>query len=297
MHDERFADDEQDDRSSPEAASPAGGPSGDSLPGESQPSSAPEEPANGAPLDEDSGWIEPARTEATRKRTPREFIDKKGSSKTGPHPAAHEPTDESLFLRYQQGDDTAFVAIYERYKTNIYAYCAHVLLSVGLPRELVEDTFQDVFLRLAQYRQTFTGGEFKAWIFTVTRHSCLSSKKKAFHHRATTETVGDGENFENNVSSEVRAAFTRIDDPLDRMSRAEQTDLLMKAIAKLPEEFREALLMSEYEGLTYEEIGMITGTSLSTIRIRIFRAKARLRKMLLPIIGNEADSLTQEKEF
>src|SRR5205085_8589540 len=133
-------------------------------------------------------------------------IDKKAASaakRIAAQPGG-EATDEALFLRYQAGDDAAFVAIYERYKTSIYAYCAQVILSVGLPRELVEDTFQDVFLRLTQYRQTFTGGEFKAWIFTVTRHSCLSSKKKAFHQRSTMENAGDGENFEESVSSEVR---------------------------------------------------------------------------------------------
>ena len=51
--------------------------------------------------------------------------------------------------------------------------------------------------------------------------------------------------------------------------------------------YREALLLSEYEGLTYEEIGNLTGTSLSTIRIRVFRAKKRLRKVLSPIMGKE----------
>lgn len=281
MHEDRFAESEP-----PEDASPTGSNAGVPAAGQSPPEI---EPAD------DAAWIESAREAALKRRVPREFIDKKGKHHAGRAGdqvyGVGEHSDEALFLRYQQGDDTAFVLIYDRYKTSIYAYCAQVLLSVGLPRELVEDTFQDVFLRLAQYRQTFTGGEFKAWIFTVTRHSCLSSKKKAFHHRSTTENVGDGENFEEDISSDIRAAFTRSDDPLERMSRAEQTELLLKAIGQLPEEFREALLMSEYEGLTYDEIGRITGTSLSTIRIRIFRAKARLRKMLLPIIGDEADRL------
>jgi DNA-directed RNA polymerase specialized sigma24 family protein len=52
--------------------------------------------------------------------------------------------------------------------------------------------------------------------------------------------------------------------------------------------------MSDYEGLTYDEIGRITGTSLSTIRIRVYRAKARLRKMLLPIIGDDVDNFVED---
>jgi RNA polymerase sigma-70 factor (ECF subfamily) len=92
------------------------------------------------------------------------------------------------------------------------------------------------------------------------------------------------------VGMEVRKAFSITDDPLERMSQREQTDLLLRAIEALPETYREALLLSEYEGLTYDEIGKLTGTSLSTIRIRIFRAKARLRKALLPIIGDQVDN-------
>jgi RNA polymerase sigma-70 factor (ECF subfamily) len=217
------------------------------------------------------------------------FIDKPRPRPTlaaGPD-TEEEQSDETLFLRYQQGDDESFFFIYERYKTSIYAYCAQVLFSVGLPRETVEDAFQDVFLRLVQYRHTFNGGDFRPWIFTVTRHSCLSAKKRGFRDNDGVEHAGDGVNLEG-ASDDVRMAFSFNDDPLERMSNEEQTGLLLAAISKLPDEFREALILSEYEGLTYEEIGHMMGVSLSTIRIRIFRAKARLRKMLLPVIGDAA---------
>jgi RNA polymerase sigma-70 factor, ECF subfamily len=204
-------------------------------------------------------------------------------------------SDEALFIRYQSGDQRAFMRIYERYKSAVYGYCARAILSVGLDSTHVEDAFQEVFLRVAQYQHTFTGGEFKAWIFTVTRHQCLSTKKKSMQHRVSMENVGDAENLDEHVSSEARAALSMEDDPLERMSKNEQTDLLLKAIAELPESYREALIMSDYEGLTYDEIGKITGTSLSTIRIRIFRAKARLRKALLPIIGDDVVGLDTTK--
>jgi RNA polymerase sigma-70 factor (ECF subfamily) len=138
-----------------------------------------------------------------------------------------------------------------------------------------------------QYRHTFNGGDFRPWIFTVTRHSCLSAKKRGFRDNDGVEHAGDGVNLEG-ASDDVRLAFSFKDDPLERMSAEEQTGLLLAAIAKLPDEFREALILSEYEGLSYEEIGRMMGVSLSTIRIRIFRAKARLRKMLLPVIGDAA---------
>ena len=239
-------------------------------------------------------WMEEAQSEASRRKGSgqQRRLPKVASGRVPASGAKLEGvSDESLFRQYQEGDEQAFFVIYERYKESIYAYCAHALLSAGLSRETVEDTFQDVFLRLVQYRHTFTGGDFEPWIFTVTRHSCLSIKRRSLRQHYTMDSIGDGVNFDEDTPAEIREAFSMHDDPLERMSQEEQTGLLLAAIARLPEEFREALLLSEYEGMTYDEIGHLVGASLSTIRIRIFRAKARLRKMLLPVLGDENKKL------
>lgn len=195
--------------------------------------------------------------------------------------------DEEYFRKYQDGDDKAFFILYERYRASVYSYCARVLLSAGLTEELVEDTFQEIFLRVSQYRNSFRHGEFRAWIFTVTRNTCLSSKKRGLRNLHSTNGSIDPDLVSEDEALERGAHFSRGDDPLEQLSAKEQTDLLLKAIAELPETYREALMLSEYEGLTYEEIGKLTGTSLSTIRIRVFRAKKRLRKVLYPILGAE----------
>ncbi len=207
-----------------------------------------------------------------------EFIEKKGDS---------AENDEDCFFKYQKGDDPAFFILYERYKASVYSYCAKVLLSAGLSEELVEDTFQEVFLRVSQYRHTFVSGEFRAWIFTVTRNTCLSSKKRGLRNNLSTGTLIDPDNVTDDEALSGQTMIRRSEDPLEILTQKEQTNLLLAAIAELPETYREALILSEYEGLTYEEIGKLTGTSLSTIRIRVFRAKKRLRKVLRPILGKE----------
>jgi RNA polymerase sigma-70 factor (ECF subfamily) len=195
--------------------------------------------------------------------------------------------DEDCFFRYQKGEDQAFFILYERYKSSVYSYCAKVLLSAGLSEELVEDTFQEVFLRVSQYRHTFISGEFRAWIFTVTRNTCLSSKKRGLRNHLSAGQAVDPDSFSEDEALEGASSIQRTDDPLELLTQKEQTDLLLAAIAELPETYREALMLSEYEGLTYDEIGKMTGTSLSTIRIRVFRAKKRLRKVLRPIMGKD----------
>lgn len=193
--------------------------------------------------------------------------------------------DEDLFYRYQGGDERAFFILYERYKASVYTYCAKVLLSAGLDQNIVQDTYQEVFLRVSQYRNTFRQGEFRAWIFTITRNTCLSWKKRGLKNLIST---GQGLDPEHLTEEQALASPTHVhrsQDPLETLTLKEQTDLLLKAIAELPETYREALMLCEYEGLTYDEIGKLTGTSLSTIRIRVFRAKKRLRKVLGPVLG------------
>jgi RNA polymerase sigma-70 factor (ECF subfamily) len=252
---------------------------------------------NGTSLEQDIGARSEERT-SPRKRTADtgrskrssvvarsftdEFID---SSAGGPH------SDEELFYRYQDGDDKAFHALYQRYKTSVYSYCSKVLLSVGLPEEIVEDTYQEVFLRVSQYRNTFKQGEFRAWIFTITRNTCLSWKKRGLRTAVASNGAYDPDKLSEEQALASPSHISRSEDPLEALTLKEQTDLLLKAIAELPETYREALMLCEYEGLTYEEIGRLTGTSLSTIRIRVFRAKKRLRKVLTPILG--ADTIAQ----
>jgi RNA polymerase sigma-70 factor (ECF subfamily) len=207
-----------------------------------------------------------------------EFIDSKAG---GPD------SDEELFFRYQQGDEQAFFSIYQRYKGSVFAYCTKVMLSAGLQQDLVQDTYQEVFLRVSQYRNTFKHGEFRAWIFTITRNTCLSWKKRGLKHVVSSSGPFDADHINEEEALDAPTGIQRSDNPLEVLTKKEQTDLLLKAIAELPDTYREALMLCEYEGLTYEEIGRLTGTSLSTIRIRVFRAKKRLRKVLRPMLGGE----------
>lgn len=241
---------------------------------------------DGRSADADAYLLNHANREASRRKNElpeqgskpfagKQFIDR--SIAAGPNGL----TDEQLFQQYQNGNEDAFFTIYERYKSSIYAYCAHVLFGVGFSRETVEDTFQEIFLRLIQYRHTFSGGDFKPWIFTVTRHACLTVKRETFRDRPASDVHDLGKDSDGDDS---RQAISPNEDPLEMMTKSEQIALLIAAIAKLPDEFRQALVLSEYEELSYDEISKILGVSMSTVRIRIFRAKAKLRKMLLPVL-------------
>jgi len=67
--------------------------------------------------------------------------------------------------------------------------------------------------------------------------------------------------------------------------KKELLELITKAMETLPEDYKEAFVLREYEGLSYQEIADLTETSLSTVKIRIFRAKQKIREILAPYVA------------
>lgn len=168
--------------------------------------------------------------------------------------------DEELMDRFKEGQENAFVELYKRYNRRVYAYCLKMVHS----RELAEDVFQEVFVRVAKKRHHFKQGNFAAWLFAIARNLCLNALRDNVEHVSIDEVQESlhvsSESTEFEISSEI----------------------LRKAIDQLPNDLREALVLRVYDGFSYNEISEITDTKLATVKVRIFRAKQRLHEILSP---------------
>jgi RNA polymerase sigma-70 factor, ECF subfamily len=102
------------------------------------------------------------------------------------------------------------------------------------------------------------------FLLTIARNLCLNAKRD----RKPTVTVED-----------VEAALA-----VPGQEQREFTQLVTMALEMLPDDYREVFVLREYEGLTYAEIADIIDTSLPTVKVRIFRAKQRLRQILTPYL-------------
>ncbi|MDX1420008.1 MAG: sigma-70 family RNA polymerase sigma factor, partial [Rubricoccaceae bacterium] len=86
------------------------------------------------------------------------------------------PPDHALIEAFQRGDEFAFVALYNRHKGAVYAFCAKMLLD----REAAEDVMQEAFVRVYENRQRLLStGSFKAYLFTIARNQCLNTLRRA----------------------------------------------------------------------------------------------------------------------
>lgn len=175
-------------------------------------------------------------------------------------------SDRALIEAFQGGDEFAFVALYNRYKGPVYAFCAKMLLD----RAAAQDVMQEAFVRVYENRQRLlNAGSFKAYLFTIARNQCLNTLRRSGRHTALTDDS---------------AALTTSETPFGHLLKAEQIDLVNRFLAELSPEYREVLVLREYQNLSYEEIAAVTRNTVSSVKSRLFKARRKLGAFLRPWI-------------
>jgi RNA polymerase sigma-70 factor, ECF subfamily len=161
-----------------------------------------------------------------------------------------------------------FDALYASYDRRVFAYCIYV---VG-DQDLANDVYQEVFIKAYQALHTLREEAKEAhWLFRIARNECLNAMKS--RQRSEKRHISLDHAPEAGMHS-------------DGMAARDAHEHLRRAINKLPTEYREALLLAEFEGFSLREIADITGASLSNVKVRIHRAKQKLHTLLEPILND-----------
>ncbi len=176
---------------------------------------------------------------------------------------AIESSDEALMLAYAAGDVVAFEQLYARHRGRLY----HYLLRQLRDNALADEAFQDTWQRVIAARASWTpGAGFAAWLYTIAHHR-LGDHWRSLKHRPAAP-----------ADSEERTARVADPDTPERvLSEFERRRQLQLALAGLPPEQREVLLLRLEQELTLEEIGEITGVGRETVKSRLRYAMDKLR--------------------
>jgi RNA polymerase sigma-70 factor (ECF subfamily) len=127
-------------------------------------------------------------------------------------------------------------------------------------QNVAEDLVHDVFVRMIRYKHTYTAGDsFDAWMYRIARNALADQTKK---HRL--ESPAEGFEFD--------AVESNRPDPFETYAKQQDLALLHRAMRELPEDKRELIVLSRFQGLTYEQIGHIVGAETGTVKVRVFRA-------------------------
>jgi len=182
-----------------------------------------------------------------------------------------ESPDHELFLLMLSGDRTGFLELYKRYKHALFRFAVRMLGD----RAAAEDAVHDTFERLLLDGQTISEpSALKVWLYRVVRNEALMVLRRK---RECSEGQGDS----------VWEAET----PQTAAERSDAKRLVHEALSELRREYREVLLLREFEGLTYEEIAAVTGDSGSSVKSRLFKARKALAERLAPIWKEERKNL------
>jgi RNA polymerase sigma-70 factor, ECF subfamily len=177
------------------------------------------------------------------------------------------PDDAVLIERIKKGDNGAIKTLVETYQKPIYALCYRFVGN----REDAEELSQDVFIRALRHLNEF---EPRAKLFTYLYRIAVNLSLNRIRDRkrmAWVSFLGPGENKMDPVSSDPG--------PEEALIRRESHDEIMNAMNKLPDNQRTSLNL-RLEGLSYAEIAEVTGTTVSAVETRIFRARQSLEKKL-----------------
>jgi RNA polymerase sigma factor (sigma-70 family) len=171
------------------------------------------------------------------------------------------PDDEAM-RRVAEGDSSALALLFERHKRRLFGFLCHLVGDRSLAEDLLSETFLRVYRARNRYR---TGSGFVPWLFAIARNLAIGEMRRRsllgrIQQRLCREAAAETEPWE--------------------VERDETRERVRKALLALPEEQRSALVLKEYEDLSYREIGDVLGCTEDAARARTYRARIALREAL-----------------
>lgn len=180
-----------------------------------------------------------------------------------------EVGDELLMISVKGGILDALTPLFDRYHCKLYSF----FLRLTFDRELSKDLTQNVFYRILKYRQGYREEyKFRSWMYQIARNVM------ADHYEKEKNQIKDNVSIDrlSGAWPEVEMGQNEIETERDK---SEMKRTLYRALSKLPADQREIIILSRFQGLKYDEIAEITGSSVGAIKVKAHRIIIKLREI------------------
>jgi len=195
-----------------------------------------------------------------------------------------EHSDEELMLRVQSGVTDCYDVLVERYKVRLFNYLYRLTGNRDDAEEIAQEAFVKAYIHADKYK---TIARFSTWLYTIATNlvrNRVRSRSRA-PQLVSLWTRGFGDSDEERVLDIEDTGRT----PDETINDAELSSVINRAIAKIPEKYRESFVLREINELSYEEIAAVTGLKLGTVRSRINRARNYFRQLVAPVVEKGID--------
>ena len=186
-----------------------------------------------------------------------------------------EKTDHELIESYLNGDDASLEQIFQRYRRPVFNFALRLLRQ----RADAEDVTAEVFTMLiAKKYQPQPEAKLSTWLYTVARNSSISrlrQRKRLSCFWFLSRDGGDETAWEPPDERDI---------PQKDMIKKEQARAVRDAVAALQGLQRDALILREYQRLSYAEISAVLGVSLPQVKVLIFRARENVKNKIVPLM-------------
>ena len=181
--------------------------------------------------------------------------------------------EDFLIKKAKKGDSAAFSALMEQHFAMIYNLA---LRMSGNPDD-ASDLTQEAMIKLFKNIGAFEGkSKFSTWVYRVAANTCLDELRKIKRKK----TVSLDAEYETEDGSVGYEAEDTAPTPDVSAERSELKNIVAKAVSRLGEEYRTAVILRDINGLSYTEIAEVIGCSVGTVKSRISRGRANLKEIL-----------------
>jgi RNA polymerase sigma-70 factor (ECF subfamily) len=232
--------------------------------------------------DDERASSRPPASSAPASVPPPDAPEPRVSSRTTPE---ERERDRELVRRLQQGDETAFRELFDRYNRRAFA----VAFGVVRNKQDALDIVQDAFIKVHKHIESFQGtSSFYTWLYRIVMNLSIDHVRRNkkgrnvdFDERIKRgdEDAGDGSILPTLLGTNPRRTALR----------RELIERIEKALDELPEYHRAVLLLREVEGLSYEEMAKVLEVPKGTIMSRLFHARRKMQESLADYVQGELD--------
>ena len=185
-----------------------------------------------------------------------------------------EVEDIELVKRSQTGDMRAFDALVTRYRGRVYAMTYHLVQNETEAWDLAQEAFIKAWRAIAGFK---LDASFYTWLYRIAHNVTYDWLRK---RKIQGDGEFDDERTDHRVAAGAETVPTACAAPDVAMKRAELGERIQNAIAQLSPDHRQAVVLREVEGLSYEEIAEVMGSSIGTVMSQLFYARKKLQELL-----------------
>ncbi len=192
--------------------------------------------------------------------------------------------DTLLVERAVAGDQRAFELLVIKYQRRIQRLIGRMVRDV----DLVEDIAQETFIRAYRALHQFRGdAQFYTWLYRIAVNTAKKALMDLKRDPTVSEAAWRGSDDDDETSRPGNEPIAD-ETPESELAAKEIAAMVNAAMAALPPDLREAVILREIEGLSYEEIATAMNCPIGTVRSRIFRAREAVSARIRPLLENQS---------